>query len=121
VLFYARDRAKLKFRRPYREKTLSDDESGVYRCVFDEGLNIRRLSDRELAEFVESHGDVGVFRLDNITGQLPSISERSGIRARAWVLEDRRDWHGAFGQSQSTKYRRELAHLHQVSEGLQSN
>ncbi len=84
VLFYARNRNVLKFRRPYREKTLDDDSSGVYRCVLDDAFNVRRLSPSELSPYVNEHGDDHVFRLDNITSQRPPGSFPVSFKGRSF-------------------------------------
>jgi adenine-specific DNA-methyltransferase len=82
ILFYAKNREAMKFRRPYREKTLADDESGVYRCVFDQALRVKRLSEKELAHYVELHGDDSIFRLDNLTSQRPPGSFPVAVQGR---------------------------------------
>ncbi len=71
VLWYAKDRTKIKFRQPLREKSLTDDASGVYRCIFDGSFRVQRLSVKDLADHVDRDGDGGVFRLDNMTSQRP--------------------------------------------------
>jgi adenine-specific DNA-methyltransferase len=82
VLWYAKSRERLKFRAPLREKAIRDDLSGVYRCVFDDAMRVKRLSDVDLAEHVERQGDAGVFRLDNLTSQ--SVGRDKGEGAASW-------------------------------------
>jgi adenine-specific DNA-methyltransferase len=84
ILFYAKKREFLKFRKPLRRKTLSDDESGVYRCVFDSALNVRRLTTKDLSTYVADRGDGDVFRLDNITSQRPPGSFPVAFKGRTY-------------------------------------
>ncbi|WP_341704814.1 site-specific DNA-methyltransferase [Ferrovibrio sp.] len=67
ILWYAKDRASVKFRVPYNEKNLDSDKSGVYRWVRDEVGSIRPLSDAERSDSRAA----GVFRFDNLTSQRP--------------------------------------------------
>jgi adenine-specific DNA-methyltransferase len=71
VLWYAKSKAQTKFRRPLREKSLSEDASGVYRCIFSEDSKVVRLSDEDLLDYVRENGDTSVFRIDNLTSQRP--------------------------------------------------
>lgn len=82
VLWFAKSHERLKFRSPLREKTLAGDVSGVYRCVFDATMVVKRLADAELQGHIREHGDGGVFRLDNITSQ--SIGRDKGEGAASW-------------------------------------
>lgn len=82
VLWSSKNIEALKFRSAYREKSLEDDISGVYRCVFDEAMNVARLNARQLTEYVEANGDERVFRLDNLTSQ--SIGRQKGEGAASW-------------------------------------
>lgn len=71
VLWYAKSKAQTKFRRPLREKSLSEDASGVYRCIFNENSQVIRLSDEDLLDYVRRNGDASIFRIDNLTSQRP--------------------------------------------------
>jgi adenine-specific DNA-methyltransferase len=82
VLWFAKDGERLKIHHPIKEKTLSDDVSGVYRCVFDDNFRVRRLDDVALSTHVKEHGDDGIFRLDNITSQ--SVGREKGEGAASW-------------------------------------
>jgi adenine-specific DNA-methyltransferase len=82
VVWFAKNREHLKFKRPFREKTINDDVAGVYRCVFDAGSSVKRLNDDDLTAFLRSNGDAGIFRLDNITSQ--SIGRDKGEGAASW-------------------------------------
>ena len=82
ILWFAKDAERLKIRRPLKEKSLADDLSGVYRCVFDNNLQVRRLDDSALSAYIKENGDDGVFRLDNITSQ--SVGRDKGEGAASW-------------------------------------
>ena len=84
IVFYAKNRGALKFRRPYRIKSLEDDDSGVYRCIFDESYQVRRLSERDLHDYVKSKGDQHIFRLDNTTSQRPPGSFPVAFKGRTF-------------------------------------
>ncbi len=71
VLFYSKNVKNCKFRRPLREKNISDDRSGVYRCILDDSFSVKRLSIKELSTHISKYGDDRIFRLDNITSQKP--------------------------------------------------
>ncbi|MGR9143935.1 site-specific DNA-methyltransferase [Rhizobium leguminosarum] len=83
-LFYAKSKEKLKFRRPYREKTLADDNAGVYRCIFRPDMSVERLSDDVLSAYVNKNGDEGIFRLDNITSQKPPGSFPVSLKGKTY-------------------------------------
>lgn len=83
-LFYAKNKERLKFRRPYREKTLADDNAGVYRCIFKPDMSVERLSDDILSEYVNKNGDAGIFRLDNITSQKPPGSFPVSLKGKTY-------------------------------------
>jgi adenine-specific DNA-methyltransferase len=82
IVWFAKSIERLKFKRPFREKTINDDLSGVYRCIFDDASSVRRLGDGELSDYLRANGDEGVFRLDNITSQ--SIGRDKGEGAASW-------------------------------------
>jgi len=71
ILWFAKDKRLTKFRRPLRDKSLAEDASGVYRCVFNESFEVVRLSDEALTDYVKARGDEGIFRIDNLTSQRP--------------------------------------------------
>ncbi|TBB32453.1 site-specific DNA-methyltransferase [Rhizobium ruizarguesonis] len=83
-LFYAKSKEKLKFRRPYREKTLADDNAGVYRCIFRPDMSVERLSDDILSAYVNKNGDDGIFRVDNITSQKPPGSFPVSLKGKTY-------------------------------------
>jgi adenine-specific DNA-methyltransferase len=71
ILWFAKDRNSTKFRRPLREKSIKEDASGVYRCIFNNAFEVTRLSEEDLLSYISIHGDTGVFRVDNLTSQRP--------------------------------------------------
>jgi adenine-specific DNA-methyltransferase len=71
VLWYAKSKSQTKFRQPLREKSISEDASGVYRCIFNDDFQVVRLPDEALLDHVRTNGDTGVFRIDNLTSQRP--------------------------------------------------
>lgn len=67
VLWYARQRATVKFRAPLLEKGFADDKAGVYRWVRGPDGSTHRITDEQ-----RSAGDTrGVFSSDNLTSQRP--------------------------------------------------
>ncbi len=71
ILWYAKDKSLAKFRQPLREKSLREDASGVYRCIFNNASEVVRMSDDALGNYEREHGDAGIFRIDNLTSQRP--------------------------------------------------
>jgi adenine-specific DNA-methyltransferase len=67
VLWFAKERAAVKFRNPLLAKSLDTDKSGVYRWVRQPDGTARPLSEEERL----SGETAGVFRLDNLTSQRP--------------------------------------------------
>lgn len=71
ILWFSKDKSRTKFRRPYRDKKLEDDASGVYRNVRMPDLRVERLpSEAADREALMSRGG-RVFRYDNTTSQRP--------------------------------------------------
>ncbi|MEA3278868.1 MAG: site-specific DNA-methyltransferase [Pseudomonadota bacterium] len=71
IVWYARNRAKIKYRPPTISKTLHGVGGGEYRSVlFDDGFK-RRLSNVELLAPENLPGDAKIFRLDTVTSQSP--------------------------------------------------
>jgi adenine-specific DNA-methyltransferase len=69
ILWYAKDRSKVKYRQPYLRKAVGGDGGGQYRSVEDaDGLR-RALTEAERARPVSITGRV--FRYDNMTSQRP--------------------------------------------------
>ena len=67
VLWYARERANVKFRVPLVHKSLDTDKAGVYRWVRELDGSVRPLSSHERFQGKTDH----VFRFDNLTSQRP--------------------------------------------------
>lgn len=67
VLWYARQRSTIKFRKPLLPKGFDSDRAGVYRWMRDPNGTIRPVTDSERA----TGETLGVFRYDNITSQRP--------------------------------------------------
>ena len=67
VLWYARERANVKFRVPLVHKSLDTDKAGVYRWVRELDGSVRPLSNHERFQGRTDH----VFRFDNLTSQRP--------------------------------------------------
>lgn len=84
VLWYAKSKAQTKFRRPLREKSLTEDGSGVYRCIFSADSQVVRLSDGDLLDYVRENGDAGIFRIDNLTSQRPPGSFPVGLNGKIY-------------------------------------
>lgn len=71
ILWFSKDKSRTKFRRPYREKKLEDDASGVYRYVRMPDLRVERLPPEATErEALMSRGG-RVLRYDNTTSQRP--------------------------------------------------
>jgi adenine-specific DNA-methyltransferase len=71
LLWYARDRERVKFRQVYAAKDLSTDASGVYRWIELSDGSMRRMTDEELTSPDKLPTASRVFRLDNLTSQRP--------------------------------------------------
>jgi adenine-specific DNA-methyltransferase len=71
LLWYAKDRERVKFRQVYAAKDLSTDASGVYRWIELSDGSMRRMTDEELASPDKLPPVSRVFRLDNLTSQRP--------------------------------------------------
>jgi adenine-specific DNA-methyltransferase len=67
ILWYAKDRAAVKFRAPFTVKGLGEDRSGVYRWVREKDGGARALSEQERVAGTTAN----VFALDNLTSQRP--------------------------------------------------
>jgi len=80
VLWFAKNKAMVKFRTPLTEKGLEADKSGVYRWIRKDDGSIRRMLDDE-----RSGGESrGVFRYDNLTSQRPPGSFPVTVRGKTF-------------------------------------
>jgi adenine-specific DNA-methyltransferase len=71
ILWYAKSRDHVKFRRVLVEKSLATDIAGVYRWVDLADGTVRKMTDEELADRDMIPGGSKIFRIDNITSQRP--------------------------------------------------
>ncbi|HZE61046.1 MAG TPA: site-specific DNA-methyltransferase [Burkholderiales bacterium] len=69
ILWYAKDRTRVKYRQPYLRKSVGGDGGGQYRSVEDANRLRRTLTDEERARPASITGHV--FRYDNMTSQRP--------------------------------------------------
>lgn len=69
ILFFAKNKSTLKYRKPLEEKGLKEDNAGVYRRIRDVKLGDRALNFNDPADLSEKNGLI--FRLDNFTSQKP--------------------------------------------------
>jgi adenine-specific DNA-methyltransferase len=82
ILWYAKDRSRLKYRQPYLLKSIGGDGGGQYRSVDVEGHR-RPLTKSEKLDPTQITGRV--FRYDNLTSQRPS----QGADVRAFEFRGR--------------------------------
>jgi adenine-specific DNA-methyltransferase len=80
VLWYAKQRASIKFRNPLLPKGFDSDKAGVYRWFRGADGIARPLTDAERASGETS----GVFRLDNLTSQRPPGSFPVTVNGRVF-------------------------------------
>ncbi len=80
VLWYAKQRASIKFRNPLLPKGFDSDKAGVYRWFRGADGIARPLTDEERASGETS----GVFRLDNLTSQRPPGSFPVTVNGRVF-------------------------------------
>ncbi len=71
ILWYAKEREHVKFRRTLVEKSLATDVAGVYRWVELPDGTRRKLTSAELANPESIQPGARIFRVDNITSQRP--------------------------------------------------
>ena len=71
LLWYAKNRDSVKFRRVLVDKGIATDTAGVYRWGEDEYGTRYRLGDDELQAAASSQDGMRIFRVDNITSQRP--------------------------------------------------
>ena len=70
LVWYARDRTRMKYRQPLKLKNLMGDGGTAYSKSRSVGGNTRALTDEERAG-AKLAGDARVFRMDNLTSQSP--------------------------------------------------
>lgn len=69
IIWYAKDRSRVKYRQPYLKKSVGGDGGGQYRSVEEKDGFRRSLTDNERLRPSEIKGRV--FRYDNMTSQRP--------------------------------------------------
>jgi adenine-specific DNA-methyltransferase len=80
ILWFAKERAHVKFRAPLLEKGFDADKAGVYRWIRRQDGSSRPLSEDERA----TGNTAGVYRLDNITSQRPPGSFPVSLGGRVY-------------------------------------
>jgi adenine-specific DNA-methyltransferase len=92
LLFYARDRQRLKFNDVFREKIWSPEEAGAYSWVELRDGTRRRLSSEERSGDERLPAGSRVYRLDNLQSQ--SVGRKKGLGAASWfpVEVDGQEW-----------------------------
>jgi adenine-specific DNA-methyltransferase len=82
ILFYARDKAHLKFRQPYIVKEVGGAGGSAYRKVRLPNLSERAITKTELSDPTTLDKNARVFRIDNLTSQ--SAGRDKGEGAASW-------------------------------------
>ncbi|MCO6180843.1 site-specific DNA-methyltransferase [Ciceribacter sp. RN22] len=82
ILFYAKDKAHLKFRQPYIVKEVGGVGGSAYRKVRLPNLSERAITKTELSDPASLDKKARVFRIDNLTSQ--SAGRDKGEGAASW-------------------------------------
>jgi adenine-specific DNA-methyltransferase len=82
LVFYAKDRQRLKYRQPLTTKQVGGAGGGAYRKLKLADLSERPLSKEEIAGAIDLPGGSRVFRIDNLTSQ--SVGRDKGEGAASW-------------------------------------
>ncbi|GAB4976833.1 site-specific DNA-methyltransferase [Mycobacterium avium subsp. hominissuis] len=92
LLFYARDRNRLKFNEVFRPKEWSPTDAGAYSWVELSNGDRRRLTPEERAGTAPLPTGARAYRLDNLQSQ--SMGRKKGLGAASWfpVELDGRSW-----------------------------
>ena len=69
ILWFAKNREVVKFRRVYRDKSINEDRAGVYNWIQLQDGTRRRMTVKEKAEPESLPSGARVFRFDNMTSQ----------------------------------------------------
>jgi adenine-specific DNA-methyltransferase len=94
LLWYARDKAKVKFRSVFLEKEAGDSGAGVYSWLeFRDGTR-RRMSQAERDDPTVMPHDATVFRLDNLTSQdwSENASKDIDVFGKTFTCGSNRHW-----------------------------
>ena len=93
IVWYGRDKGRVKFRAPTIPKTLEGAGGGEYRSVMFADRSSRRLSEDEVTAAQELPADGRIFRLDTVTSQSPGskydveVGGRNFYPAGYWKTE----------------------------------
>jgi adenine-specific DNA-methyltransferase len=92
LLFYARDRDRLKFNEVFRPKEWSPTDAGAYSWLELSNGERRRLTPEERAGAASLPAGARAYRLDNLQSQ--SMGRKKGLGAASWfpVELDGRSW-----------------------------
>jgi adenine-specific DNA-methyltransferase len=82
LLFYAKNKTRLKYRQLYVDRELGDDGDATYAYLQDETGQRRRLKAAELAVVAKSDRANRIFRLQTMTSQ--SLGRAKGEGAASW-------------------------------------
>lgn len=86
ILFYAKEKASLKFRQPYILKEVGGTGGSAYKKVRMPNLSERPISKAELSDPSKLDKSARVFRIDNLTSQ--SAGRDKGEGAASWFPVD---------------------------------
>lgn len=86
ILFYAKDKTKLKFHLPHKRKILSGEGGSAYSRVRFADLSIRSLTAEEKFAPETLPAGARVYRIDNLTSQ--SVGREKGEGAASWFPVD---------------------------------
>src|SRR5271157_3404816 len=95
LLFYAKNREFLKFRRPYMDKTIESESGGPYSQIEMEDGTRRRMTLTERANPSTIPQKARVFRLDNLQscGATPKLTPLTTLRLTpSWTLVKEGIW-----------------------------
>lgn len=82
VVFYAKDRTRLKYRQLYLERQLGEDGDATYTFLRSDVGNRRRLRSDEIGELAKEGAQGKIFRLQTLTSQ--SVGREKGEGAASW-------------------------------------
>ncbi|WP_425044649.1 site-specific DNA-methyltransferase [Primorskyibacter sp. S87] len=82
IVFFAKNKPRLKYRQQYLERELGDDGDKTYRFLDGEDFSRRGLSAVEIAEVKKTKARFRVFRQQTMTSQ--SIGREKGEGAASW-------------------------------------
>lgn len=101
ILFYAKNRDRLKFRQPLSQKTLTGGGGTAYRRLRTGNLAERQLTKDEIEGLTSIPLGSRVFRIDNLTSQ--SVGREKGEGAASWFPVDFQG--GVFRPSEKVRWK----------------